>query len=207
MKPVLRLAAAAALVLWVPVQANADQTNMVETLSFRLFGMEQGGTTTNRHIVTTEVDGVSLGKAEILQALGAATTNTFSTGASLVLITPVAGGAESFAVRDGSNSVDVTAFFVHQVLSKPLVRQQLNARTGSWVEEDYTLERFVLGDAEGYPGLTLHFDITGIAVDTESNGSPAFWERSGRGGFSGKGDQNGVDLLIGGQSPSGEPAT
>src|SRR5205814_709394 len=80
-------------------QAKADHTNLVQNLNIRLTGITQGGSRTNGNVVTTSANNVSVGDNAVVNALGAATGNSFSSSAGLFAITELPDGATIIVVR------------------------------------------------------------------------------------------------------------
>jgi len=156
------------LSLGIP-QARADQTNVVQNLSIQLWGVQPGGSVTNRNVVTTGIGPAVVSNRQIIQALGTATGNSFSPPARLVIVTPYGGGDSLVQVRDGSKQVDVTGFFSHQQLSAVLSGSQSNMKSHGVVSLDYSIQRFALHDVAGLPGLGLHFDMSGFTSETSAN--------------------------------------
>jgi hypothetical protein len=191
----LKLPALIAVLVLGILQAHADQTNLVQNLNLRLFGYQQGGTTTNRSLVVTSVDTVRMDTRQVMRALAAATANTFTPASKLVLVTPLDGGAPAIQVRDGENTVDVSGFFIWEQIGEAINSSVLNTRLGASVQNTYRLQRLVLQDAEGCPALPEHFDVRGLATKTTTT--------SGRGAGEslilevvGTGDLNGEFLII-----------
>src|SRR5690349_13179957 len=104
-----------ALLAAAPVVTRADQTNLVETLSIRLSGISPGQTETNGNLVKTSLAFARVGVGDVVKALSAATGDSFSDKATLVIVTPLSGGNSAIMVRDAGLSVDVTSFFVYEV--------------------------------------------------------------------------------------------
>jgi hypothetical protein len=193
---VLKLAAVCTLLGLGVAQAQPFQTNVVQNLSIQLFGVTQGGTTTNGGFVVKSADTVRVDTRKIIQVLAAATGNTFSSTSKLAVVTPVGGGVSSIQVRDGSTRVDVTGFFTHQQLSDSVTSLFLNTKTGRSFESDYSIQQFALQDYGGFPALTVHFNVNGFAVDTTGSR----WN-GGQGNqininVSGTGDRNGHLLIL-----------
>ena len=193
---VMKLATMVVLLAIGVTQTYADQTNLVQNINFRLFGLRQGGTTTNRSLIITSVDTVRLNTRQVIEALAAATANSFSSTSRLVLVTPVDGGVPAVQVRDGDNKVNVSGFFVINQIGSSVSSSMLNTRNGASVQNTYSIQRFVLQDA-GDSTLTTHFDVNGLAVETETNN---VWQRRPGNGFdvdvTGTGDRNGDALII-----------
>src|SRR5882762_6160711 len=162
----LKLAAVTVALFTAITQAHADQTNFVQTLHVRLSAMKQGGTTTNRNVVVTSVDTDRLDTRQIIGGIGAVIGNTFSSTSRLVLVSPVAGGNPSIEIRDASSKVDVTGFFVFEQIGGSVTRGVHFLRTGDSVQSTFSIQRLALQDVSGYPSLSLHFDVRGLATDS-----------------------------------------
>jgi hypothetical protein len=108
---------------------------------------------------------------QVIQALGVATANSFSNPARLVIVTPFGGGDSVIQVRDGKKLVDVTGFFIHEQVSSPVSGSILNTKTQKSINQDYSIQRFALRDANGFPALGLHFDVSGFASEVSSGPS------------------------------------
>ena len=165
MKLVKAICVSALMSLGIP-QAHADTTNVVQNLSVQLRGVRPGGPVTNHSLVVTGIDRAKISTRQIIEALGVATGNTFSSPARLVIVTPVGGGESAVQVRSGTNSVDVTGFFSHQQMSESVSGSQSNGMTHRTASLDFSIQRFALHDAEGFPALGLHFDVRGFASET-----------------------------------------
>jgi len=193
MNHLVKIIAAAVLLAVGTMETRADHTNLVQELNIQLFGLTQGGSTSNGNVAITSVNMATVGTREVINALGAATGNTFSRAARLVVITPMAGGPSSFAVRDGSTSVDVSTFFTYQQQSDVLTSSVANLKTGRSSSSLYSLQRLALTDS--YVSLNLHFDVSGIATSTTTSASPNVRNETEIDG-SGAGDRNGNLLLL-----------
>jgi hypothetical protein len=193
----IKLTAVAVLIAMAALRANADTTNLVQDVSIQLTGFRQGATRTNATSIVTSADTTRVGTVGVIAALGASTGNSFSTNAHLVSVTPLAGGDSSVQVRDGGNTVDVTAFFSHQQFGDTLMTSFTTLSTGRTSEADFSVQRFALLDASGFPALTLHFDVQGIteAADTAVNGvsSPG---SNVTANVVGTGDRNGRFMIV-----------
>ena len=165
MKNSIRYAVMATCITLAQVQAHADQTNLVRTLDINLVGIEQGDTTTKGNVTTANVNTVNVGSDDIVAAIGKATGNNFSPNAQLVVITPVWSDEGTVAIRDGGNSVDVTAFFAQTHLSDVVGKYTANRKNGKATGSNYTLEQFTLQDVGGYQPLALHYVVSGMAVE------------------------------------------
>lgn len=180
--------------LFAAASARGDQTNLVQNIDIDLFGLKQGRTVTNGNVITANAAQAHIGTGNVINALGTATGFTFSRNARLVLINPLTPGLpSSVAVRDGSDSVDVTDF-VYISQTGPTVESSVwNTRTGKYISTDYSLRRFILQDA-WFSGVSMHFDVSGLAVRDESNFGG---QRSDSlAGVSGVGNRNDDQLLL-----------
>ena len=174
----------------------ADQTNVVQHLSFQLMGLTQGPTVTNRNSVDTSVDFTRVGNRQVIQALGLATGHAFSRNADLVVVTPLGGGSSSIQVRDAGTTVDVTTYFTYQVLSGSVGNAQANLRTGRASGSNYFVEEFALIDAPGLVPLTLHFDVRGVASETWTTTPNQGTRSEVTAEVTGSGDNGGVVLIL-----------
>jgi hypothetical protein len=186
----------AALASLAAVQAWADQTNLVRNLDIQLVGLRQGETTTRKNITTTTVDQVKVDTADVINAIGSATGNTFSRGARLVVITPLADGSITIAIRDGGNSVDVTGFFVQSYLSGAVGSSTVNSKTGKSNGSNYSIQGFQLQDAGGYQPLALHYSVSGVAVEDFSIPAIPGPRSELNANVSGTGDSDGNLLIL-----------
>ena len=177
------------------MESNADQTNLVRRLDVQLVGFKQGATTTNRSVVITSEDLVRVDERDLIRAIGTSMGTTFSRSAQLVLITPMAEGYSSIAIRDGSTSTDVSGFFGLADLSGGVTKAVVQPSTGRYQSQVRSLKQFTLADSGSYTALTLHYDLSGVALDVFSNGPRGFW-----GDFeaevSGSGDRNGELMIL-----------
>jgi hypothetical protein len=193
----LKLTAIAALFAVAALRTNADTTNLVQDVSIQLTGYRQGAPRTNSTSIIVGVDTTSVGNAGVIAALGAATANSFSTGARLVTVTPVAGGDSGVQVRDGGTTVDVTMFFSHQQFGDTLLTSITSRSTGRSSESDFSVQRFALHDAGGFPALTLHFDVQGITEnDDTAVGGVSSPGSTLTGNVVGTGDRNGRFMIM-----------
>jgi len=177
-----------AALLVLGAQAYADQTNVVQNLNIRLTGLEQGRTIDNFRYQATLVDVVRVDTRRVIEALGAATGNTFVFGSKLVVVTPANGSASRIEVRDGTNKVDVTTFFAHTDLSDAVHSSLLDKRNGRFSSTMYNIQHFALRDSS--VPINLHFEVSGFAVEEVNP-----WGTRLEIEASGAGDRNG-DLLI-----------
>jgi hypothetical protein len=168
MKQAFAMGAVAVILALGTTQGRSDQTNLVQTLEIQLTGLEEGAAVTNGNFAQATMQTEALNTGRVIAALGAATQNTFSRAAKITVTTPLPDGAPSFAVTDGTTSVDVTGFFIYQQLGDSVDTWQLNLKTGRGSSTVYSLRQFILEDYSrpGYPALTLFFNVTGLAVDS-----------------------------------------
>ena len=179
------------------LQLQAQQTNLVQSLSFGLTGIAQGGTVTNRNTVTTAANTVNLGTREILKAIGAATGNSFSPAAILQLVTPLPSGIPYVQVQDGANTISVAGFFDVQPLSGTVESSLLNTRTSRFSGTEYFMELFVLQDS--YVSLNAHFNVNGLAVENINYNAGVLQSDDLTIQVAGTGDKNGVSVIFQGQ--------
>ena len=191
-----KIVAVAALLTLGMFQVGANQTNVVQSLGILLRGVQSGGPTTNRLVVTTGIAPILIDTRKIIQLLGTATANTFSNSARLVLITPLGGGQSVIQVRDRNNTVDVTGFFAHQQSSGLVSGTETTLRTGRSVNLDYSIQQFALKDDGVSPGLALHFNVSGFASEVAQAGLPGVSNLLLD--ASGSGDLNGNLLILSG---------
>ena len=193
---VLNLAAICTFLCIGIAQAQPFQTNTVQNLSIQLFGVTQGGTTTNGGFVLTSADSVRVDTRRVIQALAAATRNTFSSTSKLAVVTPLGGGSSSIQVRDGSTKVDVTGFFIHEQSSDSVTSLFLNTKTGRSFGSEYSIQQFALQDSGGFPSLSVHFNVSGFAVDTTGSRWNAGQGNQLEINASGTGDHDGHLLIL-----------
>jgi len=205
MTSALKFTALTGLLVGAALAAQADQTNSVQNLNLRLFGLEQGPVKTNRYVVSTKLEVVPLRTHDVIMVLGAATSNSFSRKATLAIVTPLPDGPAGFQVRDGTNHVDVSAFFTYQVAPGSLTEGELNLKTKRSSSSELTVQRLALHDAAGGPVLALHFDVSGIVVESSSNGPDCDRDRDfdDAGSVAGPGDLGGKLLIIQGSFTPG----
>jgi hypothetical protein len=165
MRNTIKYTVMAACISLASVQAWGDQTNLVRNLDISLVGIEQGGTSTAGNVTTIGVDNVNVETADIVGAIGVATGNNFSSNAQLVAIMPLSGGSATVAIRDGGNSVDVTAFFAESYLSDVVEKSTFHSKTGKANGSNYSLQQFSLQDSSAYQPLALHYVVSGVTVE------------------------------------------
>jgi len=193
----LKLAVLAVASLIGVAQVRAQQTNVVQNLGIQLYGVSQGGSFSNGTAVGTNVNFVRIDTRQVIQALAAASFNTFSSTSRLVVVTPLGGGAPRIQVRDGSKTpFDVTDYFNFQALTDPVNGSVTSTRNGRGTSVSYEIARFALQDADGRT-LSLHFDVNGFT--TTDSSSVGFFGSQGPNtdaNVSGAGDRNGGLLIL-----------
>ncbi len=150
--------------------ASAQVTNTYEALvlNFNLNAVTQGPTTTTSAGAQTGVQTSRITSRDIIVVLGAATGNTFSRHARLVVLTPT-NNLENWIVQvqDGTTSVDVTGFIGHQP-GPNSVGSSLVRRNGATSVTEYSIDGFTLQDQAGFPLLTAHFGVSGFTATSAS---------------------------------------
>ena len=195
----LKMAVMAVAGLAIAVQAQAGtQTNLVQSLNIQLVGVSQGSSFSFGGTSGTNVNNVLIGTRQIIQALGNATANTFSSTSKLVVVTPTDGSEAHIQVRDGSNTVDVTDFLIAQELSPSVDGSVSTTKPPRTTSVSYLISRFVLQDADGAT-LPFHFDVNGFTTINSSTGG--FFGSQGQGSttdanVSGTGDRNGNMVIL-----------
>ncbi len=204
MKHLFKLAAAAALIGVAALPSQA-QTNLVEELGFQLTVISQGPTITNGTTVIRDADFARIGTRDVINLLGAATTNDFSKSAHLLRVTPIIGGTNGptiTVVEDGSNVVDVSGFFA-LATDGSVVRNSFSNHGKVLDATRFGIRTVALKDQAGFPDLTSHFDLQGFDVSTYRRVS--FKDKLTVGGHyatwtvNGTGDHNGKPLVIRGE--------
>ena len=165
MKNTIKYTLMATCISLASVQAWGDQTNLVRNLEINLVGIAQGSSTTAGNVTTTSVDKVKVATDDIIGAIGMVTGNNFSSNAELVVITPLSIGSTTVAIRDGSNSVDVTAFFAQSYLSDVVQQAAVNHKSGKAHGSNYSVQQFTLQDSSAYQPLALHYVVSGVGVE------------------------------------------
>ena len=168
-----------------PARAVAASTNIVQNINFQFTGYEQGGTnkpTSNTNITLIAVNSFKFATADVIGLVGRASSNDFSPKARLVYLTRVNASTNLHAleIRDGSNRVDVTSFFIGTGRdTNDLVRSLLiNTKAGVSAGVGYSTYRLVLTNLDpasltvgGFAvakHATIHDRVTGsiLGVDT-----------------------------------------
>jgi hypothetical protein len=170
-----KLIPTAALLLAAALQTASAQepvTNTYEALvlNLNLNAVSQGPTRTSSAGSTTGVNVSSVSSRDVIQVLGAATGNTFSRQARLVVLVPTNDLDTTWIVQiqDGTKSVDVTGFIGHQEGPYSVGSAFVQSRTGSAGGTEYSVDGFTLQDQAGFPALTEHFNVAGFTATTSS---------------------------------------
>ena len=193
---IFKLAIAAALAFVCTGQLRAQQTNQVQNLSIQLFGFSQGGSNQFATMVETNVNFERIDTRRVIQALGAATSNSFSIVSKLVMVTPSSGGDVSVQVRDGSNApVDVSGFFTFEAVSDSVNGSVFNTKTGHGASVSYEIARFALRDDGDVP-LNLHFDVRGFTTCNSTTPSTTARNSTLNANVSGVGERNGQLVIL-----------
>ena len=198
MKLTTKISILATVMSLAAVQAWADSTNLVRNLDIQFVGLQQGKATTARNVTTTTVDRVQVDTTDVINALATATGNKFSPAARLVVITPLSFGPVTIAVRDRGNSVDVSAFLVQSSLSDSVGKSTVNTKTGKASGSDYSYQKLVLQDVDGYTAMPLHYVVTGVAIENFSVPAIPGPRSELNADVSGAGDSGGNLLILGG---------
>jgi hypothetical protein len=200
----LKVAIAVAIIGATAFTAQA-QTNRVERLGFTLTLISQGEPLSFGKAETNQnVTVVRMGTEDVINVLGAATTNTFSTSAQLLRITPIVDGTNGptmLIVKDKTNIVDVTGFLTVSTNSA-VVTNTITTKGVLRTDEAYSIKTIALVDKVGYPTLRVHFSLQGFVARSLNRvvfkdglvvpGHTATWT------INGPGDRNDHALVIDG---------
>jgi hypothetical protein len=147
-------ALAATMMIASMVQIKAATTNLVQNIDFSLTFYEQGNTNqvmrggvVQKTIVA--VNKVRVTTRDVIAALGAATTNSFSAKAQLVYVRD-ANSLSNVAVvqvRDGTNVVDVSGYLARTNGDISVHGSVLDNLNGRLTGTTYSLQQFVVADA------------------------------------------------------------
>ena len=189
----------AALLMAAALQTAPAQTTNIDAalvLNFNLNAVSQGPTTTTTAGVSASVQVTKITSRDIIDVLGAATGNTFSKKARLVVLTPT-NDLEDWAavqVQDGTTAVDVTGFVVHNPGVESVESGFAHRRTGATGGTEYSIDSFGLQDVEGFPTLSKHFSLSGFTAtasrDVVTRGQITGQQNSVDADVSGTGDSN-----------------
>jgi hypothetical protein len=208
MKRPFKLAALAAFIAAAAMTSHA-QTNRVANLGFQLVFYSQGATTTNGTRVVEDADVTRFGTKDLIQILGAATSNDFSRAARLLRVTAIidgTNGGTTTIVKDGTNVVDVTGFF-STALDGVVVHDSTFINGRLLKATRYSIRNLALKDKTGFPALAAHFAVQGFDVadfhraepmkagsDMDDHGDhDATWT------VNGTGDHNGQPIVVKGE--------
>jgi hypothetical protein len=205
MNTAFKLIPTAALLMAAALQTAPAQTTNIDAalvLNFNLTAVSQGPTTTTPAGVVSDVQVSRITSRDIIVVLGAATGNTFSPKARLVVLTPT-NDLENWTVKveDGATSVDVTGFIAHNPGPDSVSKAWIQRRTGAAGATEYSIDGFGLQDKPGFPALTEHFSVSGFTATTsrgvvDRRGQAAGVIDSIDADVSGTGDSNGQLLII-----------
>ncbi len=152
-------------------RAQQTQTDELLVLNIQLNTVSQGTvtTTTARNVVQNPVIMSQITTRDVIQAIGGVTGNSFSRRAQLVLLTPTNDlNNWTVQIRDGTNAVDVSGFFGHQVSSPSVSSDTVNTRTGAVRDASYSLDSFTLQNLPQLLPLPFQFSVSGLTLTTES---------------------------------------
>jgi len=160
----------AALLMAAALQTAPAQTTNIDAalvLNFNLNAVSQGPAVTTSAGVSTDVQVSRITSRDIIVVLGAATGNTFSPKARLVVLTPT-NDLENWLVhvQDGTKDVDVTGFIAHNPGSSSVGSAWVQRRTGAAGGTEYSIDGFGLQDQAGFPALSKHFNVSGFTATT-----------------------------------------
>ena len=180
MKTRLKLYYIGILSIACAVAVQAAQTNLVQSLTFKMTAWSQGATTTNGSIVTVKANSQSIATKDIIGWLGTTTTNSF-TNAQLLVINPfgVAESQSRIIVRTTTkvsktlsitNDVDVSGFFASVTYAATVNNYSYNSsnnvvNSGTY----YGYWGFYLLNNANYPPLPVTFQVSGLGVDSAVN--------------------------------------
>jgi hypothetical protein len=181
MKTYLKLCSIALLTITGVSHSQGAQTNLVQSLAFKLTAWSQGATTTNGSLVTVNANSQSIVTKDVLTWLGLATTNNFAT--SQLLVVNQLGTPESKAhvivrtkLNGATNNVDVSNFFgteiyVAAVNSLATVNSYSYNNSNNVVNPGkyYGYWGFYLLENPSYPALPVTFNVNGFGVDAVNN--------------------------------------
>jgi hypothetical protein len=195
----------AALLMAAALQTAPAQTTNIDAalvLNFNLNAVSQGPAVTTSAGVSTDVQVSRITSRDIIVVLGAATGDTFSPKARLVVLTPT-NDLENWLVhvQDGTKDVDVTGFIAHNPGSASVGSAWVQRRTGAAGGTEYSIDGFGLQDQAGFPALSKHFSVSGFTATTargevNRRGQVVGVIDSIDADVSGTGDSNGELLII-----------
>jgi hypothetical protein len=174
MKNCFKICSLALLTIAGVADVNAAETNLVQSLNFKLTAWSQGLTATNGHIVSVSASKQAIVTKDVIGWLGTATTNNFVNGQLLVinqLGAPISNNR--IVVRTmtpATNDVDVSGFFFTFVTTATVNNYSYN-NTNNSVNPGtyYGYWGFYLLSDPNYPLLPATFQTTGLGVDAVNN--------------------------------------
>jgi hypothetical protein len=153
-------------------QTQAANTNVVQHVTFALTYLEQGPTNhPSTNITVHKAIKVQVTTKDIIQALCAATTNTFVKGDSLVRVININATTNetTFEIRNGTNTaIDVTGFFTLSHSTNSVDAYSTDSATGitSGVTTDITF--LTLANVPPY-NLLANFKLGGLTATTHTS--------------------------------------
>jgi hypothetical protein len=215
MKPYLKSGAILLAAFVGIASVQAAQTNLVQTLTFKLTAWSQGPTTTNGNIVTVTANQRSIVTKDIVGWLGSVTSNNFVNGQLLVVNSFNApAGQNHIVVRTKTsvskttsitNDVDVSNFFASLTHAATVNSYTYNLTSKTvGPGKYYGYWGFYLLNNPGYPTLPVTFQVTGLGVDSAVNVVNkkkvvyGLADQFSITNAAGTGEVNGVPIVIGG---------
>jgi hypothetical protein len=159
---------------------QSAQTNIVQTLTFKLTAWSQGATTTNGNLVSVTASQQSIITKDVIGWIGTATTNSF-TNAQLLVINElgVPAAKTHIVVRTKTpvtkkssitNDVDVSDFFASVTYAATVNQYSYNLTNhvvGPGTYRGYW--GFYLLEDPAFPALPVTFQVSGFGVDSAVN--------------------------------------
>jgi hypothetical protein len=145
--------------------ATAAQTNAVQTINVQLTLLTQGPFKTNSpatNDISATVLRTTIATKDVIGWLGTATTNVFSANAKLVRVKHFNATANdtTIEIRDGTNVVDVSAFFSNSYQTNGVQASIYNTVTQVRTGKEFGLLHLELTNAPPY-NLVPHFNVFG----------------------------------------------
>jgi len=171
MKTYFKLCSLALLTIAGAAGVNAAETNLVQSLNFKLTAWSQGPTTTNGQMVSVSASKQSIVTKDVIGWLGTATTNNFTNGQLLVinqLGAPISNNRIIVRIRTpATNDVDVSGFFGSFTYAATVNNYSYNNTNNSVGPGTYYgYWGFYLLSDTNYPLLPATFQTTGLGVDS-----------------------------------------
>ena len=160
MKNYAKLALAGALML--AFQANAQTTNLVQTINFNLTAYEQGDTTETPPNVVQKANKISVRSQDLISLIADDLGTTFSKKAKLIVKRPAGEltGGQAFVREPGKTNVDTP---IEGLTEEPVTRifdTKFNTEKETLTGKAFTFDH-VTFDAGG-----VSFDLTGFLTET-----------------------------------------